>query len=193
MVDKKSIIHSCLLYEFKLGSNASEASRKINFAFGEDAVKERTARNWFKKFSSGDENLDDAPRSGRPISISNDELRKAVESNSNLTCHELGLKFHVNEETIRLHMHQIGKRWKLSKWVPHDLTSENRLQRLTICSSHLTRLKMEPFFDRILTCDEKWVMYTNTKRTHHWLSPKDPLPQIPKASLFSKKLLLCVW
>ena len=89
MVDKKSIIRSCLLYEFKLGSNASETTRKINFDIGEDAVKKRTARNWFQKFSSGDENLEDAPRSGRPISISNDELRKAVESNSNLTCHEL--------------------------------------------------------------------------------------------------------
>ena len=98
----------------------------------------------------------------------------------------------ANKETIRLHMHHIGKRWKLSKWVPHDLTSKNRLQRLTICSSHLTRLKMEPFFDRILTCDEKWVMCINTKRTHHWLSPKDPLPQIPKARL-SARSFYCVF
>ena len=81
-------------------------------------------------------------------------------------------------------MHQIGKRWKLSKWVPHDLTSENRLQRLTICSLYLTY--------RILTCDEKWVIYTNRKRTYHWLSPKDPLAQISKVRLFSKKLLLCL-
>ena len=104
MVDKKSIIRSSLLYEFKLGSNTSEASRKINFAFGEEAVKERTARNWFQKFTSSDKNLEDAPRSGRPVSLSNDEFRKIVESDSSLTCHELGLTFHVNEETIRLHI-----------------------------------------------------------------------------------------
>jgi len=48
-MDKKSIIRSCLLYEFKLGHNASEASRKINFEFGEDAVKEQTARSLFQK------------------------------------------------------------------------------------------------------------------------------------------------
>ena len=61
--------------------------------------------------------------------------------------------------------------WKdmeIKQMVPHDLTSENKLQRLTICSSYLTRLKMEPFFDRILTCDEKWVMYINIKKTHHY-------------------------
>jgi len=73
MVNKKSIIRSCLLYEFKLESSASEAFWKTNFAFWEDAVKERTDRNWFQKFSSGDENLEDAPRSRRPVSLSNDE------------------------------------------------------------------------------------------------------------------------
>ena len=69
MMDKKSIIRLCLLYEFKLGSKASKASQKINFAFGEDAVKERM----FQKFSSSDENLEDAPRSGRPVLLINDE------------------------------------------------------------------------------------------------------------------------
>lgn len=193
MAVKNSIIRSCLLYEFKLESNASEASRKICSAFGEGAVKERTARFWFEKFRSGDENLEDAPRNGRPVNMNNDDLRRAIESDSSQTCKELALIFNVNEETIRLHMHQIGKRWKISKWVPHDLTLENKFQRLTICSSHLSRLKVEPLFHRILTCDEKWVMYSKPKRTHHWLSPTDPLPQVPKGGLFQKKLLLCVW
>ena len=111
-MDKKSIISPCLLYEFNLKSNASEAFRNINFAFGEDAVKERTACNWSQRFSLGDENLEDTHKSGRPVSLGNNELRKVVESDSSLTCHELGLTFHVNEKTIRLHMHYIGKRWK---------------------------------------------------------------------------------
>lgn len=193
MTDRKVAIRSCLLYEYKLGTNASEACRKICLAFGEDAVKERTARNWFQKFRSGNESLEDEPRSGRPVSIINSELKQAIEADSSLTCHELGLTFNCNEETIRNHLHEIGKRWKLSKWVPHELTAEHRIQRLTISASHLSRLKAEPIFDRILTCDEKWVMYSNPKRRHHWLDPTDPLPQVPKAGPFGKKLLLCVW
>jgi len=73
MVDKISVIRSCLLYKFKLGSNVSEVSRKINFAFREDAVKERITRNWFQKFSQGDENLEYTPRCGGPVILSNDE------------------------------------------------------------------------------------------------------------------------
>ena len=44
-----------------------------------------------------------------------------------------------------------------------------------------------------MTCDEKWVMYTNFKRKHHWLLLEDTLPQTSKGPLFQKKLLLCVW
>ena len=57
MTDRKLIIHACLLYEFKLGTSASSASRKLCTAFGENAVSERTAQNWFQKFCSGNEPL----------------------------------------------------------------------------------------------------------------------------------------
>ena len=54
------------LYEFKLNQSAAETVRKINHAFGNDSVNERTVRHWFAKFRSGDFSLEDEPRSGRP-------------------------------------------------------------------------------------------------------------------------------
>uniref|UniRef100_A0A1I7WQ18 Histone-lysine N-methyltransferase SETMAR n=1 Tax=Heterorhabditis bacteriophora TaxID=37862 RepID=A0A1I7WQ18_HETBA len=113
------------------------------------------------------ESLEDAPRSERPLSLNDEDLRTAMKTNSKLTCGEYDNTFNVNEETIRQHFHQPGKRWKLSKWVPHSLIHENKLQRLTICSSHLARSKTESLFDRILTSDEIWIIYSNDKRFHH--------------------------
>ena len=133
------ILRDCLLYEFKLGT--SSASRKLCTAFGEGAVSERTARIWIQKFRSGNE-----PRTGRPISLNNGDLKAAIESDSFLTCHELASKFNVSDETIRLHLHQLGKRWKISRGVPYELTPANKLQRLTICSSHLSRQKKRTHF-----------------------------------------------
>ena len=49
MAVSNAIIRACLLYEFKLGSKAAEACRKICTAFGEGAVAERTSQKWFKK------------------------------------------------------------------------------------------------------------------------------------------------
>ena len=59
MTDRKLIIHACSLYKLKLGTSASSASRKLCTAFGEGAVSQRTGQNWFQKFRSGNETLED--------------------------------------------------------------------------------------------------------------------------------------
>ena len=122
MTNRKLIICAPLFYGFQLGASASSASRKLRTAFGEGAVSERTARNWFQKFRSGNGTLEDEPRAGRPISLNNDNLKAAIESDLSLTCHKLASRFHVSDETIRLHLHQLGKRWNISSWVPYELT-----------------------------------------------------------------------
>ena len=150
-----AIIRACLLYEFKLGTKAAEACCKICAAFGEGTIAERTGQKWFKKFSSGNENLEDEPRSGRPSIKNNKDIKLEIEQDSSQTCQDLAFRFNVSDETICLHLHQLGKCWKLSKWVPYELSETNKLQRLTICSSSLSHHNLVPFFDWMLTCDEK--------------------------------------
>ena len=50
MTDRKRKICAFLLYEFKLGTSASSASRKLCTAFGEGAVSKIIAQNWFQNF-----------------------------------------------------------------------------------------------------------------------------------------------
>ena len=107
MAVSDAIIRTCLLYEFKLGTKAAEACRKICAALGEGTIAERTDQKWFKKL---------------------------------LSCHNL-----------------------------------------------------VPFSDRMLTCNEKWIMYCNKKRTYHWLASNNPVPMTPKPSIHQQKVLLCVW
>lgn len=64
MSAKTCVIRAYLLYEFKLDSNAADASRKICMSFGEDTVKEHTHTRLFKKRSSWDGSLENSLRSG---------------------------------------------------------------------------------------------------------------------------------
>ena len=73
------------LYEFKLNQNAAETGHKINQAFGNDSVNERTVCRWFAKFRSGDFSLEDEPRSGRPTAILDEDLRTLVETDLSQT------------------------------------------------------------------------------------------------------------
>ena len=79
----------------------------------------------------------------------------------------------------------------MRKWVPYELSETNK--RFTICSSLRYRHNLVPFLDRMLTCDEKLIMYCNKKRTYHWLASSDPAPMTPKPRIHQQKVLLCVW
>jgi histone-lysine N-methyltransferase SETMAR len=80
-------------------------------------------------------------------------------------------QFKVSGETIRLHLHHLGKTHKLSRWVPHGLTVAQKAARADACLSLLSRQGKDPFLDRFLTCDEKWVLYDTPRRRLHWLAP----------------------
>jgi histone-lysine N-methyltransferase SETMAR len=186
-------IRQCLHFGFKLQWNASETAEHIQAAYGKDAVSVRTAQDWFKKFREGKEDLEDALRSGRPFVIADDQLNALIKADPRQSLRDLAAQLGCSYGTVQSHIHALGKVRKLDQWVPHQLTEDNKLQRLTICSSLLSRWDNDPFLDRILTCDEKWVSYNNVKRCFQWLDPEEAPHQVPKPDLHPKKLLLSVW
>jgi hypothetical protein len=54
---KKRDFRIISLYEFKRGHKATDASAKINSAFGKPKVNERTEQRWFNEFRSGNTSL----------------------------------------------------------------------------------------------------------------------------------------
>uniref|UniRef100_A0A1I7XI96 DUF4367 domain-containing protein n=1 Tax=Heterorhabditis bacteriophora TaxID=37862 RepID=A0A1I7XI96_HETBA len=54
---------------------------------------------------------------------------------------------------------------KTDKWVPHELNGYQKIRRYEICSALLLRKKINPFLDRIETCDENGF-YTTTDGLH---------------------------
>ena len=129
------------LYEFKLGHRAAVAARNMHTAFGDDAPKERTVQEWFAKFRSGDVNLEDAPRSGRPSSPIDDLLKELVEANPRRTCADLAEELGVSHNTVWSHLHVMGKAKKLDQWVPHELTERQMKTRLEVCFHAIAKPK----------------------------------------------------
>lgn len=180
-------------YEFHRGTSAAETTRRINNVYGPGTANERTVRFWFQRFSSGNFNLHNEPR-GRPdTQVKNEELKAIVEADPSQTTSELAAAFGVSDKTILIHLRQIGKIKKLEKWVPHELTEANQQTRVACCVSLLNRHNNEGILNRIVTCDEKWILYDNRKRSSQWLDPGEPAKPCPKRKLTQKKILVSVW
>lgn len=180
-------------YEFHRGTSAAETARRINDVYGEATVKENTVRFWFQRFRSGNFDLQNKPR-GRPETlVVNEDLKVIVEADPSQTTSELAAGFGVSDKTILNHLKQIGKVKKLEKWVPHELSEANQKTRVDCCITLLNRHKNEGILNRIITCDEKWILYNNRKRSSQWLNPGEPAKSCPKRKLTQKKVLVSVW
>lgn len=186
-------IRIIMKYEFLRGNTASQTARNINGVFGCSVTTQQTVANWFAKFRKGQFGLTNEPR-GRPEpKVCNDQLKVTVESDPSQSAHEISLKFCVSKQTILFHLSQIGKVRKLDKWVPHELNEKQKLKRLEACLALLSRHKSDPFLNRIVTCDEKWIKYDNRKRSAQWLDKDEAPKHTSKPKIHQKKLMVSVW
>lgn len=101
-------------------------------------------------------------------------------------------RLNTSQSTVIRHLEKLGKVSKVGVWVPHNLSERNK-DRMSIATSLLSRVKMEPFLNRIVTGDEKWVTYKNIVPKKQWLDKDEPPLPDPKAKIHDKKILLCVW
>ena len=190
---EKKQIRTIFLFQFKLGWKAAETAHDINEAFGPGTTTERKPQWWFKKFRGGNESLEDDECSGRPSDVDNDQLRALVEANPRTTVQELASELDVMYTTISNHLREIGRTKKLDKWVLHELNDNQKKRHYEVSSSLLLCNKNDPFLDRIVTCDEKWVLYDKQCCSAQWLDTNETPQHFPKPEFHQKKVMLTIW
>jgi len=197
-------IEQCYAIKFcvKLNKSATETFASLTKACG-DATQSRTmVFKWHKAFKEGQENVEDNPRSGRPISSTNDqnvEVVRAVMAKD----HRLSVRMIAEETgldksavhrilTDRLHMQKI-----CAKLVPKNLSVEQKANRLEICQDLLGRLKIEPhFLDKAITGDESWVFDHDPEtkqQSAEWHTKSSPRPKKARMSKSWVKTMIIVF
>ncbi|XP_011069255.1 PREDICTED: histone-lysine N-methyltransferase SETMAR-like [Acromyrmex echinatior] len=181
-----------MLFYYKKGKNAAQTCRQICEVYGADVVSERRTQEWFVRFCSGNFDVKDRPRSGRPVIEKVDEILQLVKQDRHVSCQEIANALRINHMTVWSHLKKTGYAKKLDVWVPHELTQRNLIDRISISKTLLKCNEIDPFLKQIITGDEKWVKYKNIVRKR-WNKRGEPPQTTSKPGLMANKVMLCVW
>ena len=157
MTSDKKQIWAIFLFKLKMNHKAAETTRNIN-AFGPGTVNKRIVQWWFKKFCKGDKNLENES-SGSPLEVDNWEVHwswfclKIYDSVK--TIWKVAEELHIDHSMVIWHLEQVGKVKKLNKWVPQELTENQKNHLFEVSFSLILCNNNKPFLKWIVTCDKK--------------------------------------
>ena len=93
-----------MLFYYRKDKNAPEACRKILEVYGKNAVSKRTTQEWFARFRSGNQDVKDASRPGRPITEKVGKILQLVEKDRHASCQEIAEAININHMTVWNHL-----------------------------------------------------------------------------------------
>ncbi|KAG5325309.1 SETMR methyltransferase, partial [Pseudoatta argentina] len=163
MEENKVYFRYLMLFYFRK-KNAAQTAKKICAIYGNGIVAESTARKWFARFKSGNFDLEDRKRSGRPVVVNDDQIVTLIENNPRHTTRDIAEILHISHMSVVRHLETLGYVNRYDVWVPHDLTERNLMDRISVSDSLLKRNENDPFLERTIIGDEKWIVYNNVQK-----------------------------
>jgi histone-lysine N-methyltransferase SETMAR len=119
-----------------------------------------------------------------------------VNRNRRVTLEELANTFSISKESANKILHEhLGMSKVIARWVPRQLSSDQKATRVTNAKEHLSRFSREgdKFVNRIITGDEMWVHYSEPEtkaQSKQWKRTGSPSPTKFKLSPSAGKVML---
>lgn len=162
------------------GTAPGEIARRLNAILGSQAFAESTVYQYCREFRSGERVESVCQRSqGRPRTATSqatiDRLLNLIVEYDGGRTEELAIQLNVSESSILRMLHDLGYRYVVSRWVPHQLTDHQRWVRVETAKHNIQRYQREPrFMSRIIAIDETWLpqyMPLTDQQAAQWVPP----------------------
>ncbi|GFX50407.1 histone-lysine N-methyltransferase SETMAR [Trichonephila clavipes] len=124
MEANKEKIRFFLQFFFDKGENASQAAEIANGVYGADTITSNCMQFWFRPFRLGIFDVNDAPRTDRPIVENVDKITEIIEVDWHVSCRSIAQELKIDHKTISSHLRKVRFKKKLHIWVSHQLNQK---------------------------------------------------------------------
>jgi histone-lysine N-methyltransferase SETMAR len=121
---------------------ARQGAAILTETLGKHAPSYATVKNWVVQFKRGDFSTCDAPRPGRPKTVTTpeiiDQINELILEDRRISAKTIAEQLGISRERGGPNMHEDLYMRKLSaKWVPKCLNADQKRQRSQSCEKHL--------------------------------------------------------
>lgn len=121
-------------------------------------------------------------------------LRAHVTKYPYASTREMSSALGTSKNTINRHLHQLNFSNKTPRLHPHDLTAAQAQNRVDICKQLLENPCDDRFWRRIITGDEKWIIFLrNPDKRRQWVPEGKKAKPVVRQVRFCQKVMLSVW
>ncbi|PNF42608.1 hypothetical protein B7P43_G01287 [Cryptotermes secundus] len=183
----------------KLGDTQAETIRKIQQAFGDDAMGVTQIKEWFNRFKHGRMSADSEQRSGRPSTSRNadviEKVRTLIMEDRRLAIREVADEVGISRGSANTILTEdFGMRRVAAKFVPKLLSPEQQQLRLEVAQDMLECANRDPeFLKTVITGDESWVYGYDPEtkvQASQWKHPTSPRPRRARQVRSNVKVIL---
>ncbi|GBP78574.1 Histone-lysine N-methyltransferase SETMAR [Eumeta japonica] len=129
------------------------------------ATAEATSHPYFLRcFKPGNFDIKDEPRTGRRVTGKVDAILEKVEQDWHISSYDTNEELEIDGKTVLTHSQKAGDTKKLDTWVPHEFNERNLMNCVLIYDSLFKHEVPELLLKRLITGDEKWIIYEKTLR-----------------------------
>jgi len=171
-------------------------------AYGVQAISYSAVQKRSKLVREGEMEIEEKPRSGRPVSETTqgniDLVRRLIEEDPHSTYDDLEAESELSCGTISNIIHDHLKMRKVtSRWVPHELTPHQKQERVRICRENLAKFRNDSWRTcNIITGDETWIHCRQIGRkasNTYWIGEGQSAKTVVRRSQYEPKMLFSIF
>ena len=194
---------SVIEFYVKLGETSSTViHRKLREAYDDDALAVSAIWKWVKRFKHGKRGIRDETRPGRPkVSATPEKLQKLddlIKANRRIRVTDLAEQLACSVGSVVNMVRQLGYHKVCARWVPRELTQEQKENRRRTCEDLLREYRAagDQFFNGVVTGDETWAHHycpETRRQSMEWRHPGSPVSRHFKVAASAGKVMVTVF
>ena len=176
------------------GLGCKKIHRKLGNTLGDSAMSLSSVKRWLDRFKNGDFSCQDLERSGRPENDLSESILVILAEMPFVTANFLAKRLCCSPTTIKkILTENLGYKKYIRRWVPHELTLQNKIERVQKSEALLNILleHKKTNFANIITLDESWFYFRYQAKAMFAPSPEKVPPRISN-TISSKKCMITI-